>query len=111
MVGEVARGASASSEVPLRSRVPRPCKCFHLSFEFEALPAASEALSPASSLDTEIMGTPDPGMSDTWDKMGSLGKRDRNDESNEEKISQPASAGAPQLCDSKKKPALEEAID
>ena len=56
------------------------------------------------------MGTPDPGMSDTWDKMGSLGKRDRNDESNEEKISQPASAGAPQLCDSKKKPALEEAI-
>ena len=55
------------------------------------------------------MGTPDPGMSDTWDGMSSRGKRERNDESNE-KISQSASAGTPQLCDSKKKPALEEAI-
>ena len=56
------------------------------------------------------MGTPDPGMSDTWDGMSSRSKRERNDESNEEKISQPASASTPQLCDSKKKPALEEAI-
>ena len=56
------------------------------------------------------MGTPDPGMSDTWAVMSSRGKRERDDESNEEKISQPAPTGTPQLCDSKKKPALEEAI-
>ena len=36
------------------------------------------------------MGTPDPGMSDTWAVMSSRGKRERDDESNEEKISQPA---------------------
>ena len=54
--------------------------------------------------------TPDPGMTDYYSAQSSLGKRDHPDESDEEKISQPAPAGALNLCDSKKKPALEEAI-
>jgi len=49
-------------------------------------------------------------MSNTWDEMGSRGKRERNDESTEEKSSQPTTTSALQLCDSNKKPALEVAI-
>ena len=54
--------------------------------------------------------TPDACMSNTWDEMGSRGKRERNDESTEEKSSQPTTTSALQLCDSNKKPALEVAI-
>ena len=53
--------------------------------------------------------TPDPGMTDYYSEQSSLGKRDRNDESPEEKISAAALA-APEICDNKKA-ALESAID
>ena len=48
-------------------------------------------------------------MADTWDHLGSHGKRGRNDESNEEKSSLPAPA--PGLSGCNKKPALEGAIE
>ena len=54
--------------------------------------------------------TPDAGMSNTWDEMGSRGKRERSDESTEEKSSQPTTTSALQLYDSNKKPELEVAI-
>ena len=48
-------------------------------------------------------------MTDYYSEQSSLGKRDRNDESPEEKISAAALA-APEICDNKKA-ALESAID
>ena len=49
--------------------------------------------------------TPDACMTNTWDQMGSLGKRERNDESSEEKSS--TAPGTNGGCASIKKPALE----
>eukprot|EP00964_Phaeocystis_antarctica_P135468 scaffold99821_cov61-Phaeocystis_antarctica.AAC.1 len=53
--------------------------------------------------------TPDAGMTEVYAEQSSLGKRDRNDESPEEKSSA-AAPGAPEICDNKKA-ALESATD